>query len=32
MNGEVTGIKGTDAVWRLTLYYIYNPKQGTTKY
>jgi len=29
---EVTGIKGTDAVYRITLYYIYNPKQGTTKY
>ena len=29
---EVNGIKGTDAVYRITLYYIYNPKQGTTKY
>jgi len=32
MNGNVTGIKGTDAVWRLTFYYIFNAKQGTTKY
>jgi hypothetical protein len=32
MNNNVTGIKGTDAVWRLTFYYIYNPKQGTTRY
>jgi len=32
MNSEVTGVKGTDAVYRLTFYYIYNPKQGTTKY
>jgi hypothetical protein len=32
MNSNVTGIKGTDAVWRLTFYYIYNAKQGTTKY
>ena len=23
LNGNVTGIKGTDAVWRLTFYYIY---------
>jgi hypothetical protein len=29
---ELTGVKGTDAVYRLTIYYIYNPKQGTTKY
>jgi len=32
MNPGVTGVKGTDAVYRLTFYYIYNPKQGTTKY
>jgi len=31
-SSEVTGIKGTDAVWRLTFYYIFNAKQGTTKY
>lgn len=31
-NGNVSGNKGTDAVWRLTFYYIYNPKQGTTVY
>jgi len=31
-NSNVTGIKGTDAVYRLTFYYIFNPKQGTTKY
>jgi hypothetical protein len=29
---DVTGNKGTDCMFRLTFYYIYNPKQGTTKY
>lgn len=32
MNSNVSGTKGTDAVWRLTFYYIYNPKKGTTIY
>ena len=32
MNNNVTGVKGTDAVYRLTFYYIFNAKQGTTKY
>jgi hypothetical protein len=32
MNGNVTGVKGTDAVYRLTFYYIFNAKPGTTKY
>ena len=32
MNANVNGAKGTDAVWRLTFYYIFNGKQGTTLY
>ena len=31
-SSEVSGVKGTDVVWRLTFYYIFNGKQGTTKY
>jgi len=31
-SSEVSGSKGTDAVYRLTFYYIFNGKQGTTKY
>ena len=31
-SSEVNGSKGTDAVYRLTFYYIFNPKQGITKY
>jgi len=31
-SSEVNGSKGTDAVYRLTFYYIFNAKQGTTKY
>jgi len=31
-SSEVTANKGTDVVYRLTFYYIFNPKQGTTKY
>ena len=32
MNTNVTGVKGTDAVYRLTFYYIFNAKQGSTKF
>jgi hypothetical protein len=31
-SSEVNNVKGTDAVWRLTFYYIFNAKAGTTKY
>ena len=32
LNSNVNASKGTDAVYRLTFYYIFNPKQGSTKY
>ena len=32
LNSNVNPSKGTDAVYRLTFYYIFNAKQGSTKY